>query len=174
VNQKYFLRDAAAADAVVLARFAQDTFFETFGHLYPQSDIDAFVPTAYAPERWARDIADPMTACCLALRGDELVGYAKAGAHTLPYDPGDRRALELKNLYVIAEVKGQGVADALMRWALQWAKNGGADDFYLGVYCDNLRAQRFYARFGFEKVGEYFFPVGATRDHEFILRKRLR
>ena len=26
-------------------------------------------------------------------------------------------------------------------------------------------------RHGFRKVGEYFFPVGAHQDHEFILRR---
>jgi ribosomal protein S18 acetylase RimI-like enzyme len=100
------------------------------------------------------------------------IGYLKAGCLGLPYDPGARRAVELKNLYVVEAAKGQGVAKALMDWTLHWA--GDADDLYLGVYSDNLRAQRFYARYGFEKVGEYFFPVGETRDHEFIMRKRLR
>jgi ribosomal protein S18 acetylase RimI-like enzyme len=45
-------------------------------------------------------------------------------------------------------------------------------DIWIGVWSENLGAQRFYARRGFEKVGEYGFPVGKTLDHEFILRRR--
>ncbi|OYX79912.1 MAG: GNAT family N-acetyltransferase, partial [Brevundimonas sp. 32-68-21] len=33
------------------------------------------------------------------------------------------------------------------------------------------KAQRLYAAYGFEKAGEYEYPVGAWRDHEFILRR---
>jgi ribosomal protein S18 acetylase RimI-like enzyme len=39
------------------------------------------------------------------------------------------------------------------------------------VWSENFGAQRFYARYGFEKAGEYLFPVGDTNDLEFILRR---
>mgnify|MGYP001551852877 CR=1 FL=1 len=42
---------------------------------------------------------------------------------------------------------------------------------WLGVWSENFGAQRFYARYGFEKAGEYLFPVGDTNDLEFILRR---
>jgi RimJ/RimL family protein N-acetyltransferase len=39
------------------------------------------------------------------------------------------------------------------------------------VWSENFGAQRLYARYGFTRVGDYFFPVGEHRDHEFILRR---
>jgi ribosomal protein S18 acetylase RimI-like enzyme len=39
------------------------------------------------------------------------------------------------------------------------------------VWSENFGAQRFYGRYGFEKVGEYGFRVGNTVDHEFILKR---
>jgi len=39
------------------------------------------------------------------------------------------------------------------------------------VWSENFGAQRFYARYGFSKVGTYEFPVGQVRDLEFILRR---
>jgi ribosomal protein S18 acetylase RimI-like enzyme len=42
------------------------------------------------------------------------------------------------------------------------------------VWSENFGAQRFYARYGFEKAGEYLFPVGDTHDLEFILRRAPR
>jgi hypothetical protein len=42
---------------------------------------------------------------------------------------------------------------------------------YLGVYSENLRAIKFYNRFGFERAGEYYFEVGDCRDFEFIFRE---
>ena len=42
---------------------------------------------------------------------------------------------------------------------------------WIGVWSQNLGAQRFYARHGFEKVGEHTFPVGRVVDLEFTLRR---
>jgi RimJ/RimL family protein N-acetyltransferase len=41
----------------------------------------------------------------------------------------------------------------------------------VGVWSENVGAQRLYARYGFEKIGEYDFPVGAQLDREFILKQ---
>ena len=42
---------------------------------------------------------------------------------------------------------------------------------WIGVWSGNDKAQRLYAAYGFEKAGEYDYPIGAWRDHEFILRR---
>ena len=52
-----------------------------------------------------------------------------------------------------------------------WLEKDGPRTLWIGVWSENLGAQRFYARYGFHKVGEYEFPVGETRDREFILRR---
>ncbi|MGE0046818.1 MAG: N-acetyltransferase family protein, partial [Hyphomonadaceae bacterium] len=105
-----------------------------------------------------------------ALMDGNAIGYAKLGAFKLPIEPIGKTVRELHRLYVVQEAKGAGVADALMRWTIEQAKAQGADTLYLGVYQGNERAQRFYARYGFEVVGEYEFQVGDTRDPEYIMR----
>ena len=45
----------------------------------------------------------------------------------------------------------------------------GADEMQLSVWSGNHGAQRFYARYGFEKVADVHFWVGAHRDDEFLL-----
>ncbi len=54
---------------------------------------------------------------------------------------------------------------------MAWLQSEGPRDVWIGVWSENHGAQRFYAREGFEKVGEYGFPVGGTVDREFILRR---
>lgn len=145
----------------------------TFGALYPPDDLAHYLVRTYATPVIAAELADPAYRYRLASAPDRLVGYARCGAFKLPFDPGARTPFELHRLYVAEAVKGAGVAAELMAWALTEAQGAGADDVYLGVYQGNARAQRFYARFGFEVVGAYAFEVGATRDPEYIMRKRL-
>ena len=59
----------------------------------------------------------------------------------------------------------------LLEAALEWLGERGRTPVYLGVWSENDGAQRLYGRYGFEKVGEYDFPVGDQLDREFILKR---
>ena len=82
--------------------------------------------------------------------------------------PGDG---ELKRLYVLQEHQGGGRGSRLFDAAIAWLLRDGPRTLWIGVWSENHGAQRFYARHGFERVGDYDFVVGNTRDHEFILRR---
>lgn len=166
-------RDAVVEDAEALAALGRKTFVNTFGHLYPPDDLAAFCDEIYALPAQAALIAHPETEIRVASQGADLVGYCQIGEFKLPFDPAGRRAMEIHRLYVLDRVKGAGVAAALMDWALARMRAQGAQDAFLGVYQNNPRAQRFYARAGFEIVGTYKFPVGHTIDDEFIMRRQL-
>lgn len=161
-------RDANAGDAEALAAFAERTFTETFGHLYPPEDLAAYVEAKYRAHVVGAEIADAQTRYRLALSGDAIVGYCKMGAIDMEVDA--RGALELHRLYVDTPLKGAGVAKTLMDDALAWARGKGARVMYLSVWENNLRAQAFYRRYGFEHVGEHKFMVGRVADRDFIWR----
>ena len=85
--------------------------------------------------------------------------------------PGDG---ELKRLYVLHAAQNSGWGGRLFQAALDWLERDGPRTLWISVWSENFGAQRFYARHGFEKVGEYEFPVGRVRDREFMLRRRRR
>ncbi len=171
--QQPFIRRAGSADAAALAEVGARTFTETFGHLYPPQDLAAFLAEGHTVEAAARVLADPQQAVWLALAGDAVVGYAHAGPSSIP-NPVAAGCAELKRLYLIKGWQSGGLGRRLMETALAWLEQRPEPDICIGVWSENHGAQRFYARFGFEKVGEYEFPVGSTRDQEFIFRRRRR
>jgi ribosomal protein S18 acetylase RimI-like enzyme len=167
----YLYRDAATADAAEIAAFAERTFTDTFGHLYPPEDLAAFVAEKYRAQVIAAELADPDTRYRLALRDGVIAGYCKMGAIDMDVDA--KGALELHRLYVDSDTKGAGVAQALMDDALVWARGKGARAMYLSVWENNARAQAFYRRYGFEHVGEHKFMVGRVDDRDLIWRLAL-
>ncbi|MEQ1811425.1 MAG: GNAT family N-acetyltransferase [Terricaulis sp.] len=164
-------RDASAADAEALAAFAEATFTDTFGHLYPPEDLAAFVEAKYRAPVIGEEIADPATRYVLALRDGAIVGYCKMGDVDMDVDA--TAALELHRLYVDTSTKGTGVARTLMDDALAWARSKGAKVMFLSVWENNARAQAFYKRYGFEHVKEHKFMVGRVADRDFIWRLEL-
>ena len=165
------IRRAGSADAEAMSALARRTFAETFGHLYPPADLATFLEAAYAPEVLRAELADRGTAAWLAWMGNAPVGYAQAGRCGLPHESATAECGELKRLYLLQGHQNLGLGRRLFETALDWLLKDGPRQVFIGVWSENVGAQRFYRRFGFEKVGEYGFHVGETVDAEYILRR---
>jgi GNAT superfamily N-acetyltransferase len=164
-------RRAGSADAEVLARIGAETFTETFAHLYPPADLQAFLAEAYSIERTRADLDDPAKAAWLVEVDGEAVGYATAGPCGLPHSQVTPACVELKRFYFYKAWQNGGRGRGLFDEVMAWLQRAGPRTVWIGVWSENHGAQRFYARQGFEKVGEYGFRVGGTVDREFILRR---
>jgi ribosomal protein S18 acetylase RimI-like enzyme len=164
------IRRGRSADAQALSAIGAATFRETFGHLYPAEDLKAFLAEAYSLDRARADVADPAKASWIVEAGDQVVGYALAGPCGLPHPEMTPASGELKRIYLTKAWQGGGLGARLYAETLAWMQKDGPRTVWLGVWSENHGAQRFYARHGFRKVGEYGFQVGQTVDLEFILR----
>jgi len=169
------IRTATSADTATLSRLGRETFVETFveGFRVPYSaeDLADFIPKAYGEDVIAAYLADPGFAHFIAEHEGHPVGYALIGPNGLPHGdarPGDG---ELKRIYLLKVAQGTGAGLALHRAAIQELEARGHGAIWLGVWSGNQRAQRFYEKDGFRRVGEYRFRVGSTLDHEFIMRR---
>jgi ribosomal protein S18 acetylase RimI-like enzyme len=165
------IRRATESDAAALAHLAEVTFTETFGHLYPPADLAAYVASTYTAKACLDTLRDLRMAYWLAgAEGEAAVGFALAGYCKLPVEGLEPTAGELRQLYVRTQYQNHGVGRRLFNAALEWLE-AHYSPLYIGVWSENHGAQRLYGRYGFVKVGEYGFRVGATVDRELILRR---
>jgi len=167
----FTLRRATVDDAKALSALATRTFVDTFGHLYPREDLEPFLAETYSIAAQRALLMNPNLAIWLLQHGGAPVGYALAGPCTLPHPDVSAEDGELKRLYVIKPLQGRGLGVHLMQAAMDWLLRDGPRTLWLGVWSENLGAQRFYARYGFSKAGEYLYPVGHSRDREFIFKR---
>lgn len=169
----FTIRRASPGDVVALAVLARETFVETFGHLYRPEDLAAFLKTSQSVTAYAPLLKDASVAIWVA--GDAagaLVGFLTAGPCKLPVPQREAMAGEIRQLYLRATAQRDGLGTRLLVTGLKWLAAEGHSPLYVGVWSGNFGAQRLYARYGFEKIGEYDFPVGKHLDREFILRQR--
>lgn len=77
-------------------------------------------------------------------------GYVRASVSGSPpvFDRGP--TLQVGELYVVPEARGEGVADALLDRAVDWGEKRGCERVGLSVNAENDRAQSFYERRGFD------------------------
>ena len=162
-------RAATPADGPELAEMAKRSFTETFGSLYPASDLATFLDRTFGADGLPSELDDPAFTVRVATEEKRIIGFAKLGPVAFPGN-WPAHATELHQLYVLGGWHGEGVGPALMDWAIAAARDGGRSDMLLSVYIDNHRARRFYQRYGFEEVGRYQFRVGETIDDDRIMR----
>ncbi|MFN3536016.1 MAG: GNAT family N-acetyltransferase [Brevundimonas sp.] len=171
----FIIRPATPDDALALSVLGRATFIETFvtefGIPYPPEDLERFLGQTFSEETTRTRLVDPDYRYWAAERDSEILGFANTGRCSLPHPDARAGHAELHRLYVSKAAQGVGVGKGLLKVALEWMEANTDGPLWIGVWSGNLKAQKFYAAHGFEKVGEYQYPVGAWRDDEFILRR---
>lgn len=171
----FHLRDAGPGDADALAVVGQATFLETFAGVLDGAAVVAHCRDAHAPGIYAAYLARPDAAAALAEvePGGAPVGYSLLAAPDLPVPDPRPTDVELKRIYVLGRYHGAGVGASLLAHALATARAGARTRVLLGVYAENVRARRFYARHGFAQVGERRFRVGPRAYDDVVLARDL-
>lgn len=146
----------SAADLCAMARRA---FSDAFGRLYDPEAFTRFLDETYGPNgAMERDLSDHLIHWRVAAIADRPIAYAKLAPLAAPAPRPLPGAIELRQIYVLSAWHGRGVADELMRWTLTTAKAQQAPEIYLTVFDHNVRAKRFYSRYGFSEVGHCTLP----------------
>ncbi|OZE40303.1 GNAT family N-acetyltransferase [Rhodococcus sp. 05-2254-6] len=173
------VRVAARTDARRVAEVAASTFPLACPPGTRPEDIAQFVSNVLSAEHFENYIDDAARTVLIDETGDaDVVGYAMLVSGP-PADPGIRATLspeptmEVSKLYVQPTQHGSGAAGRLMSSSLDHARHSGCATAWLGVNQQNVRAQKFYAKHGFEIVGIKTFVVGVQTHDDYVMQVRL-
>ena len=173
------IRRAAAGDEAALAAVAAATFPLACPPHTTEEAKEAFIASVLSEERFAAYLADDSRRLLVAEDSDGVaVGYTMVNLG----EPADedvagciriRPSAELSKCYVLPGHQGEGVAGRLMRESVRAAADTGAQGMWLGVNEENARAQRFYGKHGFERVGAKRFLVGDRYEDDWVMERAL-
>ncbi len=100
-------------------------------------------------ERFARLLADDDVVVLLA-GGADPVGFAYLTLRPSPYFDGPLAQLE--ELYVVPDLRDQGIGTALLTAALDLCRGRSAGELHINVDEDDTDTRRFYERHGFLNI----------------------
>jgi diamine N-acetyltransferase len=161
------------ADASAVSVFARRVFEETFGPDNDPRDIAMYTERAFTTARQANELADPLRVYLIGEDDGALASYALlhvGASHVAVRGP---RPMEIERFYVDSRWHGQGVAHAMMDAALEVAHAEHAETIWLGVWCENARAIRFYEKRGFRDVGSHTFLLGTDLQTDRVMARSL-
>ena len=172
------IRPATASDAPALAAVAAVTFPLACPPHTTDEAKAAFIAGNLTETHFDGYLADPTRELLLAEAEGVPAGYAML-VFAEPSDPdvaaaiAIRPTVELSKFYVMPEHHGGTVSAPLMTAALDAARARGAAGAWLGVNEENERANRFYEKNGFERVGSKRFLVGERYEDDFVRERSL-
>ena len=169
------IRRILLEDAAVLAKISRQTFYDTFTGTCTEQDMDQFLEDYFNLKQVQAELSDINDFYYLAELEGKAIGYLRVMEDYRNFPVMKQwRALELKRIYISKDFHGQGVAQQLMDFVLQYAADNKYEVVWLGVWEHNLRAQKFYAKYGFVNSGhKHDFPIGSTPQTDFWLWKFL-
>lgn len=160
-----------------LAHFARHAYRHAFGDEIGSTALNQHL-TQEMSDYYFKKILSVDTVY-LALIDSKIVGFAQLGAvdgayaeHIESFDgPGG----ELRRLYVEPELQSQGIGSQLMIKTINHLKQMSYRTVYLTTWESNVRAQEFYSRQGFSRVGQYpeYDNDGSLNGYEFIMLREL-
>lgn len=165
---------ATAAESAEVAAVAARTFPLACPPSSTPEDIAAFIAANLSTSNFDEYIREHRVLA--ARENGVIVGYAML-VDGVAEDPDVQRAvtlrpaMQLSKMYVLPEFHQAGVAGALMDAALAEAAARGATGVWLGVNQENERAQRFYAKHGFNRSGTKTFQVGERLENDYVMQR---
>lgn len=160
-----------AEDAATLAALWRETFRQAYDGVHAPEDIEAYCAANFTCDAAAAMLADPAARCRFAMVDGEAVGLLVVRNTPCPLSLSGPSA-ELKQIYVLDRAYGAGLGPALFEDALSILRGWTSKWMWLCVSDWNQRAQGFYAKHEFHRVGTGpTLVVGADRLPSSILAR---
>lgn len=158
---KLILHTASTKDAALIADFARQTFETAFGPENDPDDMRTYLDACFTRKQIKSELENSDVKYLLAYADKMLVGYIKLEAGPPPDYETVSNPVQLSRIYVASHLLGQGLGTQLMQLTLQECRQLGYESVWLGVWDQNVQAQRFYERCGYKKIGKKSFILGS-------------
>ncbi|MBU6335356.1 MAG: GNAT family N-acetyltransferase [Chloroflexi bacterium] len=146
-------RDASQADIDTIRALADRIWHACYPGMISVEQIRFMLAWMYAPMKLAEDMQRGVR-YELALIDGHAVGYLGHELHR------EKRALHLHKIYLVPELHGRGVGQAMLAHVVRTARASGMQAVELGVNKTNARALAAYRRAGFTVAESFVRDIG--------------
>jgi GNAT superfamily N-acetyltransferase len=151
MKDRYELRYAAMDDIHGMGRVYVDTWKAAYQNMIPKEYLDGLTIEGWEEKYRSRFSKTEGYHVAVLTDADKIIGvmsFMKTRDTDLPNNCG-----EIVSIYVLQEYWHQGLGKMMLDWAVKELQKLGFTGCALWTLEDNLRAQRAYEHFGFERDG---------------------
>lgn len=167
------IRKAKIEEVAAVRELAIEVYTDTFAEHNTKENMEAFFNDTYTLEKFQNEFHEPNSALYVAVDDLKIVGFLRLRLSDEVNKYLGTNHIELHRLYVHRDYHGSAVARMFMDESLKYAKAKKYEWMWLGVWEKNFRAQKFYAKWGFDRFSEHVFQMGDDPQTDWLLKKKL-
>jgi len=165
---------ATTQDVGQLADIAVRTHIETFASDNDPVEFQRYLDEAFNDEKLRQLLAESNYHVWFLMLSGSVAGYFALRDTPVRYPViRGEHPVEIERFYLDAQCQGLGLGRKMMDFCWERARALNADSVWLGVWENNIKAQRFYEKLGFQVVGEHDFWVGNDCQKDWLMQRSL-
>ncbi len=161
------------ADLLALQEISRQTFFDTFGEVNTNEDMNHYLEVNLSMEQLTLEFCNPSTSFYFAKNCNEILAYIKLNEAKAQTEKRDIPSMEIERIYVRKEYQNRGVGQFLLDKSIQITKDKQLKLIWLGVWEQNVSAIRFYERNQFQLFGKHSFMLGTDEQIDLLMERHL-
>lgn len=161
------------SDIAQLQKIAIQTFTEAFAKDNTEENLKNYFDTAFSLAELQKQIQNPDSFFYFLRVEEEIIGYFKVNIGESQTELKTANSMELERIYIKKQYQGQGFGKIVLEKTVQLAKALQKKLIWLGVWEHNLKAIKFYQRFGFQKFDKHVYPVGDDPQIDWMMKLNL-
>lgn len=141
------------------------TFIQSHGHSASEHDVNIYLRYAYNSIKLRRDHINPYMYESLIILDELPIGFYRYTIDQTSKHLPDQKLIKLDRLYILDQYHDKGYGQQCLDHILAQLNRNDHSGIFLYVWIQNERAKKFYAKNGFQKVGEEDFRLSSTHSN---------
>lgn len=134
----------------LLQKICIAAYTKNFAHHWNENGLELYLEDQFNSQRLKTDLDNPTIDYFFIKVGNQPVGFIKINLN-VPFDEyASIDVAELEKMYVLPEMKGQGIGKKALSAIIDQMKIAGKLVFFLCVIDTNISAMKFYEKLGFQ------------------------
>ena len=159
---KAIIRKATIKDIPQLAIVGKKAFYASHKDAIPESIMQNYLANSFNEKQLLKEIENPDFEYHVLYCKEKLAGYSKIILNTDNENIAVNNITKMERLYLLEEFHGLGFGKLLFDFNINLIKKNNQAGTWLYVWIKNYKALKFYEKTGFQKIGDYDFPVSKT------------
>lgn len=167
------IRFGMAPDAGAISVICSTGFYQVHESGFVKEDLESFCSQAYSPEAITADMTRSDRFYIVLEFENRVVGCLRMAPPSLELAKPDPKGIELARFYLLTAHQSGGWGGKMLNLAEAESIRRGYENAWLHVFVPNTRAQAFYTRHGYTKIGEEQLIYRQSHPTGFVLKKSL-
>lgn len=167
------IQEVQTSEVKTLQSLSKTTFSESFASFNSIENLKTYFKSAFGIKQLLKEMNNPFSRYYFVYFDDVICGYFKINIGEGQTEIKSTEGLELERIYILAKHQGKKIGEKVLEEVKTIAQAVQKKYIWLGVWEQNIKAIKFYERFGFKKFDTHIYPIGDDPQIDWMMKLML-